>query len=91
MHSGIISSIYAVGGLIGALSISAFANKYGRLKAQLLNNLPLFVGSLLMTTAASTIQIGLGRFLVGVGSGAGAVVVPLYVHEICTGEQAARL
>ena len=79
---GLVSSIYTLGGLLGALSAGPLSTSSGRLPAMRYTTLFFVVGPLFETLAASIWMIALGRFLAGIGAGAAIVVVPIYIAEI---------
>jgi len=77
-----ISSVFTIGGLIGALSAGPISSKKGRLPAMRLTALSYFIGSLLETVAGGVFVLGSGRFITGLGAGASTVIVPLYISEV---------
>lgn len=79
---GMTTSIYSLGGLLAASTSGWLASKFGRKPMALMLCLPFAVGSLLMSTATSVMQIQCGRLIAGLGAGASLVVVPLYLNEI---------
>lgn len=79
---GLVSSIYTLGGLVGALSAGPVATKYGRLLALRATTLFFILGPLVMSMAASIFVMSFGRLLAGVGAGAAIVVGPIYISEI---------
>lgn len=79
---GAVSSLYTVGGLIGALSAGPACNKYGRLRTMRWVSLFFVVGPLIESLANSIGLFCFGRFLSGIGAGAAIVVVPIYISEI---------
>lgn len=78
----VVSSIYTLGGLLGALTAGSFCNKYGRLRAMRLTTLFFVLGPLLESLAVNIALLCLGRFVSGIGAGAAVVVVPIYISEI---------
>ncbi|KAJ4863370.1 sugar transporter domain-containing protein [Trichoderma breve] len=78
-----VSSIFTVGGLIGALAAGPFSSRRGRLLAMRVTALLFIVGSVVETTASSVFVMATGRFLSGIGAGASTVIVPLYISEVC--------
>lgn len=79
---GLVSSIYTLGGLLGALLAGPIATKYGRLLALQATTVFFILGPMAETLAPAISLLVLGRFLSGVGSGAAIVVGPIYVSEI---------
>ena len=78
----VVSSIYTLGGLLGALSSGPCCNKYGRLLTMRLTTLFFVLGPLFESLAGNIGVIIFGRFLSGVGAGAAIVVVPIYISEV---------
>ena len=74
-----LSSIFVVGGLIGAVSSGPASASYGRLLLMRTTSLLFILGSTLETLAGTVPIISIGRFLAGVGAGASTVIVPLYL------------
>ncbi|EPS27101.1 hypothetical protein PDE_02042 [Penicillium oxalicum 114-2] len=83
---GLVSSIYTLGGLVGALLAGPVATKYGRRTALFATTLFFILGPIGETLAPAVPVLALGRFLSGVGSGAAIVVGPIYVSEIAPPE-----
>lgn len=79
---GLVSSIYTLGGLVGALLAGPVSTKYGRRFALQATTTFFILGPLAETLAPAIPLLALGRFLSGVGSGAAIVVGPIYVSEI---------
>ena len=77
-----ISSIYTLGGLLGALSAGPLSSKRGRMFALRVSTAFHILGALLEATAPSIPLMAIGRLLSGVGSGAALVVGPIYISEI---------
>ncbi|POS85693.1 hypothetical protein EPUL_002684 [Erysiphe pulchra] len=77
-----LSSVFVIGGLIGALSTGQGSTNYGRLKVMRLISLFFVVGSLLDTVSETVFTMFIGRFLIGLGAGAATVITPLYITEI---------
>ncbi|KAJ5950180.1 General substrate transporter [Penicillium vulpinum] len=79
---GLVSSIYTLGGLLGALLAGPIATKYGRLLALRATTVFFILGPVAETLAPVIPILSLGRFLSGIGSGAAIVVGPIYVSEV---------
>ncbi|KAJ4124306.1 Bifunctional purine biosynthesis protein PurH [Fusarium equiseti] len=77
-----ISSIFTLGGLLGALTSGPFSSKRGRLPAMRITGLLYLFGAAIETIAGSVFVMALGRLFSGIGAGASTVVVPLYISEI---------
>jgi len=79
---GLVSSIYTLGGLVGALLAGPVSTKYGRRFTLRATTVFFILGPVAETLAPAIPLLALGRFLSGVGSGAAIVVGPIYVSEI---------
>ncbi|CAH0404111.1 unnamed protein product [Chilo suppressalis] len=78
-------SIYCVGGMLGGVITGVVANRFGRKRGLLLNNILVFLGALLESTARvakSAEMLILGRFFIGVNNGLNAGLAPMYLAEI---------
>ncbi|XP_029682810.1 solute carrier family 2, facilitated glucose transporter member 9 isoform X2 [Takifugu rubripes] len=78
-------SIFAIGGLCGALSVSYIIRVLGRRGTLLVNNSFAVIAALLMSlgeTAKSFEMLIIGRFIIGVDSGIALSVLPMYLGEI---------
>lgn len=78
----LISSIFTLGGLLGALSAGPISTKYGRLPCMRLLTIFFIIGSILESVAGVIGTMVAGRLLSGIGAGASLVVVPIYISEI---------
>jgi len=79
---GLVSSIFTLGGLVGALFSGFLAAKYGRLLVMRVNTLLLAVGPIIEALAPNIGLLAAGRLVSGVGAGVSVVVVPIYISEI---------
>ncbi|KAJ5153476.1 uncharacterized protein N7482_009954 [Penicillium canariense] len=79
---GLVSSVYTLGGLAGALLAGPVSTKYGRRIALFATTIFFVLGPVAETLAPAIPVLTLGRFLSGIGSGAAIVVGPIYVSEI---------
>lgn len=77
-----VSSMFVVGGLLGALFAGPVSTSYGRLLSMRVTSLFFILGSALETLAGTIPIISVGRLLSGVGAGASTVIVPLYISEV---------
>ncbi|XP_035517050.1 solute carrier family 2, facilitated glucose transporter member 9 isoform X1 [Morone saxatilis] len=78
-------SIFAIGGLLGALSVSSIIRVLGRKGTLLLNNSFAIIAALLLSLgekAKSFEMLIIGRFIIGVDSGIALSVLPMYLGEI---------
>ncbi|KAI0244789.1 Bifunctional purine biosynthesis protein PurH [Massospora cicadina] len=79
---GTVIAMFALGGGLGALSCGSVLQILGRRNTILINNLFFIVGGVLIATAAEYAQFGVGRFIIGVASGAATVSVSTYIGEV---------
>ncbi|XP_077575180.1 solute carrier family 2 member 15b isoform X1 [Stigmatopora nigra] len=78
-------SIFAIGGMIGALSVGKLVTKYGRKGTLVRSAVLVFIGGGLMGLSRAWREpsmVVIGRFIVGVHSGISLSVVPMYLGEI---------
>jgi MFS family permease len=79
---GLVSSIFTLGGLSGALGAAPVSATRGRLLAMKLTAVFFIVGPAFEALAPNIVVMSIGRFISGIGAGASVVVVPIYVSEI---------
>lgn len=79
---GLVSSIFTLGGLVGALAAGPLSARYGRLLVMRVNTLLLALGPIAEALAANIGVMSIGRFVSGLGAGVAVVVVPIYISEI---------
>ncbi|KAJ6659374.1 hypothetical protein lerEdw1_019106 [Lerista edwardsae] len=78
-------SIFAIGGLVGALIVTPAVKYFGRKRTLLLNNVFAIVAALLMALSrlAGTFEmIILGRLIMGIDGGIALSALPMYLSEI---------
>ncbi|KAH0400152.1 general substrate transporter, partial [Aureobasidium melanogenum] len=83
---GFIVSIYAVGCLCGAIFILKFGDKLGRRRAIFIGGITMIIGVIIQiccvgTSAGSTAQFIVGRFITGIGNGINTSTIPTYQAE----------
>ncbi|KAI0836567.1 general substrate transporter [Hypoxylon sp. FL0890] len=78
----VVSSMFTLGGLVGALGSGPIASAKGRLLAMRLTSLFYIIGSIIETLGASIAVMAIGRVFSGVGAGAATVIVPIYISEV---------
>ncbi|KAI0002698.1 major facilitator superfamily transporter glucose [Xylariaceae sp. FL0662B] len=78
----VVSSMFTLGGLIGALGSGPVASMKGRLLAMRLTSLSYLIGSVIETMGSAIAVLAIGRVFSGVGAGAATVIVPIYISEI---------
>lgn len=82
---GFTVAVFAAGGMIGSLGTGSLAKRYGLIKCFWYNNVLATVAAALMgfsKLASSYEMIVIGRFIIGVNSGANMVIAPMYLTEI---------
>ncbi|XP_043087247.1 solute carrier family 2, facilitated glucose transporter member 9 [Puntigrus tetrazona] len=78
-------SIFAIGGLVGALTVSFLIKALGRKGTLLANNALALIAALLLALgekAGSFEMLIIGRFIIGMDSGVSLSVLPMYLGEI---------
>ncbi|XP_061439928.1 solute carrier family 2, facilitated glucose transporter member 9 isoform X2 [Rhineura floridana] len=78
-------SIFAIGGLVGALIVTPAVKYFGRKRTLLLNNVFAVVAALLMAFShlAGVLEMMiLGRFIMGIDGGVSLSALPMYLSEI---------
>ncbi|KAI0184813.1 general substrate transporter [Xylaria flabelliformis] len=78
----VVSSMFTLGGLIGALAGGPISSARGRLFAMRLTGIFFVAGSVLLTLGTSIAVMSIGRVLSGIGAGAATVIVPIYISEV---------
>ncbi|KAL8749279.1 MAG: hypothetical protein Q9184_006871 [Pyrenodesmia sp. 2 TL-2023] len=78
----VVTSIFTLGGLLGALAAGPSCNRYGRLLTMRLTTVSFVIGSAVETLAPSIALLAVGRLIAGLGCGAAIVVVPIYIAEV---------
>ncbi|KAL8937447.1 MAG: hypothetical protein Q9216_004411 [Gyalolechia sp. 2 TL-2023] len=78
----VVTSIFTLGGLLGALSAGPSCNRYGRLQTMRMTTVSFVIGSALETFASNIGMLCFGRLISGLGCGAAIVVVPIYIAEV---------
>lgn len=79
---GFVVSVYNLSCALGALVVGNLADTYGRERTLSAASLVTILGALMQSSAYSLAQMTAGRFVIGLGIGAYAAGVPLYISEI---------
>lgn len=77
-----VVSLLLLGALIGSVVAGFVADKIGRKKSLLITMALYFAGALVLVLANNYYVFSFGRFITGLGVGAGAFIIPLYLSEI---------
>lgn len=84
---GLVSSIFTLGGLIGALAAGPVTARYGRLRPMRVITIFFIIGPMAEAVAPNIGTLAVGRFVSGLGAGAALVFVPIYISEIAPPKQ----
>lgn len=82
LQKELIVSLTLVGAAIGSVVGGPSADKYGRKPTILLADFMFTMGCVIMATAPTIFILMIGRFVVGLGVGIAAMVVPIYLAEV---------
>jgi MFS transporter, SP family, solute carrier family 2 (myo-inositol transporter), member 13 len=74
----LVTSLTSGGALVGAVFAGMIADRFGRKWPIYSACLVFVIGTVLQTAAFSVSQFAVGRFVVGLGVGSAAMIVPLY-------------
>lgn len=86
-----VTSLTSGGALVGAVIAGLMADRFGR-KWPIWGACAVFiVGTVLQTAAFSIAQFAVGRFVVGLGVGSAAMIVPLYIGELAPAKYRGRM
>ncbi|XP_011333655.2 LOW QUALITY PROTEIN: facilitated trehalose transporter Tret1 [Ooceraea biroi] len=77
-----ISSLLALGAIVGAVPAGTIADRIGRKWAILLTSVPFATCWITLMVTGNVGSIYAARFIGGIGSGAACVLVPVYIGEI---------
>lgn len=77
-----VSSVFTIGGLVGALASGPITSKKGRWLSMQMTAVTFVLGAAVEAVAPQAWVMGIGRFISGLGSGASTVIVPLYISEV---------
>ncbi|KAK6335696.1 hypothetical protein TWF696_002460 [Orbilia brochopaga] len=89
-QQSLVTSITSISALISSLC-SGPISEYGRKKAILLAAIVFILGAVWQSMAETVQGLVVGRFIVGLGVGAGSAVVPLYITELSPAHLRSRL
>lgn len=87
----VLTSITSIGALVSALVSGFIADRYGRKSVMWISTFVFTVGALLQAFSSRFILVVSGRFIVGLGVGAAAMVVPMYIAECAPAKYRGRL
>lgn len=87
----LITSITSGGALIGAILAGMFADRSGRKFPLYMGCIVFSIGAIIQAAAYSVAQMTVGRFIVGLGVGSAAMVIPLYIGELAPAKYRGRM
>lgn len=87
----LITSITSGGAFIGAIIAGSIADRYGRKTTIYMGCFLFTVGAVLQAAAYSIAQMTVGRFVIGLGVGSAAMIVPLYIAEVAPAQYRGRM
>ncbi|KAI3712142.1 hypothetical protein L1987_70691 [Smallanthus sonchifolius] len=79
---GLVVSIFIAGAFIGSAGAGYVVDRLGFRRTLQVDTIPLILGAILSAQALSLDQLLWGRFFIGLGIGANAVLVPIYISEV---------
>ncbi|GAK63512.1 general substrate transporter [Moesziomyces antarcticus] len=81
---GLVTSLFTLGGLVSSFLISPISKHFGwgRQTCITCSAIAGVVGSSILGVSSTLPGLGLGRFVQGVGSGIGVVMVPIFLNEV---------
>ncbi|KAF6826845.1 myo-inositol transporter [Colletotrichum plurivorum] len=87
----LVTSITSGGALIGAIMAGLPADRYGRKLGIYVGCVLFLIGSIIQAAAFSVVQMTVGRFVVGLGVGSAAMIIPLYIGELAPARHRGRM
>ncbi|CAK4008843.1 general substrate transporter [Lecanosticta acicola] len=87
----LVTSLTSGGALVGAVFAGLGADKYGRKWPIWAACVVFVIGTVLQTASYSVPQFAVGRFVVGLGVGSAAMIVPLYIGELAPAKYRGRM
>jgi SP family myo-inositol transporter-like MFS transporter 13 len=87
----LITSITSGGALIGAIMAGTTSDRYGRKLGIYLGCVLFVIGAVIQAASYSLAQMTVGRFIVGLGVGSAAMIIPLYIGEMAPARTRGRL
>ncbi|KAL6414342.1 putative ITR1-Inositol permease [Ilyonectria robusta] len=87
----LVTSLTSGGALIGALIAGLPADKFGRKLGIYIGCFLFLVGSIIQAASFTVVQMSVGRFVVGLGVGSAAMIIPLYIGELAPAKYRGRM
>ncbi|TKY86806.1 hypothetical protein EX895_004447 [Sporisorium graminicola] len=81
---GLVTSLFTLGGLVSSFLISPLSKSlgWGRKTCITASATAGIIGSAILALSSGLFGLGVGRFVQGIGSGIGVVIVPIFINEI---------
>ncbi|THZ18230.1 myo-inositol transporter [Aureobasidium pullulans] len=86
-----ITALCAAGAFVGSIIAGLTSDKYGRKPAIWFASVLFTIGAVVQAASYSIAQMCVGRFLIGLGVGSAAMVIPLYIAEISPAKYRGRM
>ncbi|CAG8134946.1 unnamed protein product [Penicillium salamii] len=87
----LITSITSGGAFLGALAAGFSADRFGRKLAIDMGCVVFIIGAIVQACSYSLAQMTVGRFIIGVGVGSAAMIIPLYIAEVSPAKYRGRM
>jgi SP family myo-inositol transporter-like MFS transporter 13 len=87
----LVTSLTSGGDLVGAIIAGLSAEKYGRKLAIYLGCFLFIVGAVNQAASFGVAQMAVGRFVIGLGVGSAAMIIPLYIGELAPAKYRGRM
>lgn len=87
----LVTSITLRGALIGAVMAGLFADRFGRKLPLYLGCFVFSAGAIIQAAAYGLVQMTIGRFIIGLGVGSAAMIIPLYIGELAPAKYRGRM
>ncbi|KAH7132465.1 general substrate transporter [Dendryphion nanum] len=87
----LVTSLTSGGALVGAVLAGLTADRFGRKMPVWSACIVFVIGTILQTASYSVPQFAVGRFVVGLGVGSAAMIVPLYISELAPAKYRGRM
>lgn len=87
----LVTSLTSGGAFVGAIYAGLSADKWGRKLPIWVACIVFVIGTVIQTAAFSVAQFAVGRFIVGLGVGSAAMIVPLYIGELAPAKYRGRM
>ncbi|KAF2737841.1 general substrate transporter [Polyplosphaeria fusca] len=87
----LVTSLTSGGALVGAVCAGLTADRFGRKMPIWAACVVFVIGTILQTAAFHLPQFAVGRFVVGLGVGSAAMIVPLYISELAPAKYRGRM